>query len=217
MARKLYMQAEAGSGLLSHLPVSIDCHATGHYKHPLPVLAVPLVSSGSSAWTHKASSHTSSSPWMAGDSQGHGITTSTNRRCCGTWVKYSVSTLAARTVPSPSLEVQGSSTHCATAGEPAPSPGRWAAFEVREGETGDNCPSQQKHAVAGGERKRHSQVLSKSSSRWSKLKRTMEVLFTVEAINSDILIFSPTFTLHLLQKQRLVKRVRRWTCLVFKV
>lgn len=212
------MQAEAGSRLLSHLPVSTDCHATGHYKHPLLVLAVPLLSSGSSVWTHKASSHTSPSPQMAGDSQGHGIATSTNRRCCGMWVKYSVSTLAASTVPSPSLKVQGTSSHCATGGEPAPSPRRWAAcHEVRERETGENCPSQQKHAVAGGERKLHCQVSSKSSSRWSKLKRTMQELFTVEAINSDVLVSSPTFTLHLPQKQRLVKRVKRWTCLVFKV
>lgn len=117
MARKLHMQAETGSRLLSHLPVS------GHYKHPLPVLAVPLLSSGSSVWVHKASSHTSSSPWMAGDSQDHGITTVTKRRHYSMWVKYSISTLAASTVPSLSLEVQGTSSHCATAGEPAPAPG----------------------------------------------------------------------------------------------
>lgn len=188
------MQAETGSRPLSHQPISIECHVTGHYKQPLPVLTVPLVSSGSSAWVQKASSHISSCPWMAGDSQGQGTTTSTNRGHCGMRVKHSISTLAASTVPSPSLKVQGISPHCATTGEPAPSPSRWEVYhKVREGETNEKCPSQQKHAVGGGERKLHCQVSSTSSSRWSKLKQTMQELFLVGAINSGILIFFSHF------------------------
>lgn len=196
MARKLYMQAETGSRLLSHLPVSIDCHVTGHYKHPLLVLAVPLVSSGSCAWAMPLPQA------QTGDTLACGLNTA-------------FPPLAANKAPSPSLKLQGTSPHCATAGEPAASPRRWAGNqEAMEEETGEKCP-QQKHAVTGGESNLHCQVSPKSPSSWSKLKRTMQELFVVGAVNSDVLIFSPTFTLSLLQKQR--EKSKKMNCLVFKV
>lgn len=149
------MQAETGSELLSHLSVCIDCHVTGHYKHPSPS---PGCTFGL-LWQQHTSAHTSSSPWMAGHSQGHGIPT------CGMWVKNIISTLAANflsTLP----ESAGHQPPLCHSWGTCTSPRRRAAYqEAREGETGEKCPSQQKHTVAGGERKLHYQVSPKSCSR----------------------------------------------------
>lgn len=106
------MQAETGSELLSHLSVFIDCHVTGITSSPLPVLAVPSVSSGSSTRVHTP---TPAHGWLD-----TARATAFPHVACG--LKTSFPPWQQISSP-PSLKVRGTSPPCATAGEPAPAPG----------------------------------------------------------------------------------------------